>query len=306
MNYSVVLPFDKRALAGAKIKDKSMKTIRLLTIGNSFADNALTYLEPLAESGGVRFQVGRANLGGCSLEKHWNLANYSAGQPEYPTYTLGRNADGQPRQANLRQALAAEPWDFVTLQQVSAKSWRRDTFEPFLGQLIGLVRQLAPTAEMLLHQTWAYRSDSPFLPDNGLSQALMHARIAANYRHFADRYQLRLLPSGEAVQQARTTPGHSFVWPEEDFDYKFAKAPQLPRQQHSLACGWHWAIREAPEGIPELRLDANHLNGRGCFLAGCVWYATLTGQPATGTTYLPPGLEAKDAAFLRQTADAVV
>ena len=49
----------------------AMQTIRLLTIGNSFADNAITFLQPLAESTGrVRFEIGTANIGGCSLEKH--------------------------------------------------------------------------------------------------------------------------------------------------------------------------------------------------------------------------------------------
>ena len=41
-----------------------MQTIRLLTIGNSFADNAITFLQPLAESTGrVRFEIGTANIG---------------------------------------------------------------------------------------------------------------------------------------------------------------------------------------------------------------------------------------------------
>ncbi len=284
-----------------------MKTIRLLTIGNSFSENALTYLAQIAQSEGqVQFLVGRASLGGCSLEKHWNLSVYTAAHPEYKTYSLGKLSGDSTVQANLQEALAAEKWDMVTMQQVSHKSWRLDTFEPFLGQLVALAGSLAPQAEILLHQTWAYRSDSPFLPDNGLTQALMHERIGAAYRHYAEKYGCRILRSGEAINRARTAAGHQYLWPEPDCQYRFGTAPALPKQENSLAAGWYWAIRETPEGVPELRLDANHLNARGNYLAGCVWYETLTGLPTSDGTFAPDTLDPADAAFLRQIAHATV
>lgn len=284
-----------------------MRTIRLLTIGNSFSDNALTYLEPLADSGGdVRFVVGRANLGGCSLEKHWNLACYTAAHPEYKTYPYFRPAGGAPAQANLQEALAAEPWDVVTLQQVSRQSWRADTFEPFLGRLIALVRERAPRAAVRLHQTWAYRDDCPFFPDNGLTPDLMHERIRAAFRHYAAKHACDLLPSGEAIHRARNVPGRAFAWPEADYAYRQAIPPTLPRQVNSLAVGWFWAIRDTETGVPELRLDATHLNSRGNYLIGCLWYEALTGLPVREGMFVPDDLAAADAAFLRGIAHATV
>jgi hypothetical protein len=283
-----------------------MKTIRLLTIGNSFAENALTYLESLANcTDSVRFQVGKANLGGCSLEKHWNLATYTAKHPEYKTYRLGVGPDGKPKEATLQEALVAAPWDFVTLQQVSHKSWRRETFQPHLGWLHGLVRELAPQARITLHQTWAYRTDTPFLPQNGLTQEAMFERIRATYEHFSAELDCPVLPSGEAVQQARRAPGRTFVWPESDYDYQNAEAPALPRQEHSLAVGWFWAINNTPEGIPELRNDPNHLNTRGCYLCGCVWFERFTGLDVRAVAFAPSELAPDDAAFLRATAHEV-
>lgn len=283
-----------------------MQTIRLLTIGNSFAENALSFLEPLADStGAVRFEVGRANLGGCSLEKHWNLAVYTEKHPEYGTYRLWTDPDGRPREAPLQEALAIRPWDVVTLQQVSAKSWRPETFQPFLGRLHDLVRRLAPQARIFLHQTWAYRSDSAFLPQNALTQELMFERIRAAYERYAAELGCGILPSGEAVQQARRTPGRAFSWPEPDFDYQNAPAPALPRQEHSLAVGWYWVINGSAEGIPEMRLDANHLNARGCYLAGCVWLESLAGVDARTASFVPPEIDADTAAFLRATAHDV-
>ncbi len=283
-----------------------MKTIRLLTIGNSFADNALCYLEAIAASTGrVRLEIGRANLGGCSLEKHWNLAVYTTRHPEYKTYRLKTATDGTPCGATLQEALAAAPWDFVTLQQVSHKSWCRETYVPHLGLLHGLVRERAPQAAVLLHQTWAYRSDSPFLPQNSLTQELMFERIRAAYAGYAAELGCGVLPSGEAVRQVRRAPGRTFVWPEADFDYQHAEAPALPRQEHSLAVGWQWAINTSAEGIPELRVDCNHLNGAGCYLIGCVWFECLTGEDARSVTFVPDGIDAGTAAFYRETAHDV-
>ncbi len=283
-----------------------MKTIRLLTIGNSFAENALAYLESMANSSDrVRLQVGRVNLGGCSLEKHWNLAVYTTRHPEHKTYRIGTTSDGAPREGNLQDALKAEPWDYITLQQVSHKSWLPETFQPHLSLLHDLARQLAPQARILLHQTWAYRSDTPFLPQHCLTQDLMFRRIHDAYAHYADELDCHMLPSGEAVQRVRKAKGREFSWPDPDFDYQHAEAPALPRQEHSLAIGWQWAINNSAEGIPEMRLDANHLNAQGRYLVGCVWFECLTGIDARTISFLPLDIAPDTAAFLRGIAHEV-
>ncbi len=284
-----------------------MKVIRLLTIGNSFAEDALAYLEGMANSTtSVRLQVGRANLGGCSLEKHWNLAVYTTRHPEHKTYRIGMASDGTPREATLQEALSAEPWDYVTLQQVSHQSWRRETFQPHLSLLHDLVRQRAPQARILLHQTWAYRSDTPFLPQNSLTQEFMFERIREAYEGYAAELGCNVLPSGEAVQAVRRAPGRTFSWPEPGFDYQHAQAPALPRQEHSLSIGWQWAINNSAAGIPEMRLDAIHLNAHGRYLIGCVWFECLTGLDVRSLTFLPVEIEPDTAAFLRATAHDVI
>lgn len=283
-----------------------MKTIRLLTIGNSFADNALTYLDDLARSTtDVCFEIGRANLGGCSLEKHWNLARYTDRHPDYKTYRIGKCRDGSELDASLQEVLTGAPWDYVTLQQFSGTSWQRNTFHPYLGQLHALVSRHAPQAKTFLHQTWAYRSDSPFYPQNGLTQELMFQRIRETYAHYADALGCGVLPAGEAIQRFRLSPGRTFRWPDTEFDYQCAEPPSLPRQENSLSVGWYWAINMSSKGVPELRLDANHLNAAGCYLVGCVWYECLTELDVRKVTFHPVAITAETAAFLRATAHEV-
>jgi hypothetical protein len=279
-----------------------MKTLRLLTIGNSFSENAMTCLPQLAATDGtVTFDLHRASLGGCTLEKHWNLADYTRQAPDYKSYHL----KGEACPANLQEALTAQPWDFVTLQQASPKSWIRATYEPFLGNLLREIRTLAPTAEPLLHQTWAYRGDADFLADKGITQRYMFERIRENYDHFSAVYKLRLLRSGEAVQAARETPGHAFVWPDPAFNYMAPCPPALPDQTHSLIGGWRWAINGTADGRPELVKDVIHLNSDGCFLVGCLWFERLTGRGILANPFKPDTMNDATAAFLRGIAHTI-
>lgn len=282
-----------------------MKTIRLLTVGNSFSNDACFFLESIGESAGVRFEIGRASLGGCSLAKHWNLAQYAAKHPDFKPYTLREREGAPPLQAHLSDALAAAPWDFITFQQVSACSWRSATFEPYLCHLIRMARAQAPRARLALHQTWSYRSDSPFFPQQGLTPERMFERIRETYAHYAEIYGCLILPSGEAIQEARRAPGRTFEWPDPEFPYAEAEPPALPRQDHSFNCGWYWEIAGTAEGLPELRLDPNHLNARGRYLAGCVWFERLTGGDARAVAFAPPEVTAEDAVFLREIAHRV-
>lgn len=283
-----------------------MKTIRLLTIGNSLADTPLTYLGDIAVSeGSVRFEIGRANLGGCSLKKHWNLAEYTRRHPEQKIYMLRVNADGGPCMVNLQDALVAEPWDVITINPASLVAPRRESYQPYLGLLRALAQERAPQAQVLLHQTWAYREDASYLIDNGLTSDSMFARIQANIAHFGDALGCRVIPTGQAIQEVRRLPGRTFAWPDPKYDYQHAEAPALPKQEHSLSIGWYWVFGDSAEGIPELRLDTNHLNAAGCYLTGCVWFDFLTGWDARTVTFVPAGVDAGYASLLRETAHAV-
>ncbi len=284
-----------------------MKTIRILTIGNSLTENALTHLAGIASgSSGVRLEVGRANLGGCSLEKHWNLAVYSERQPSFRPYKADQAGVAKPGMWSLQEALAAKPWDYVTLQQDSANSFRRETFQPYLDRLCGAIRRLAPQARLLLYQTWAYRADAAFLPAHGLTQEDMYERIRDNFLHFSGALDCGVIPGGEAIQRARRAEGRAFVWPDPAYDYQNARAPELPRQAHSLSPGWQWAVANTPAGIPELRNDTTHLDEEGCYLVGCVWFERLTGLSLHDSSFTPVGMQRETAAFFKTIAHDTV
>lgn len=278
---------------------------RLLTIGNSFADDATAFLPAMAAAGGKQLVVVHANLGGASLERHArHLAafNRSADDPDARPYKdLLNPLTGERRNLSLPEALALCPWDFVTVQQVSQLSFRPETYHPHVDQLLAAVRAAAPQAEILIHETWAYREDHPlFAEPGGVTPHGMHEGLQAAYRQLARMTGCRLIPVGEAWQVARATTRWRFT-PDQAFDAAQAEPGVLPDQRASLNIGWEWVVREV-DGKPELRLDAKHANVAGRYLGAAVFYLVLFDADQVPANYLPDGLYAGDAAALRAIA----
>ena len=282
-------------------------SLKLLTIGNSFADNALQEFRPLSRAGGKDLVYLRANIGGCSLERHArHLHEAESGDPAGRAYkNVIDPLTGQRRDFTLPEALAHQPWDVVTIQQVSTGSFKRESFQPHADELIQAIRKYAPTAEIVVHMTWAYRDDHEFFQKgDGFTPAVMHERLRENYLWLAGQYGLRILPSGEAIHLARQTPRWSYT-PDPAFDFKNPVPGTLPDQRSSLHTGWIWRKDQA-SGAETLRMDGIHANTAGCYLAGVVWYRVLYGADSAPTDFVPKGLTAEDAADLRRHADAAV
>ncbi|TWT89442.1 DUF4886 domain-containing protein [Stieleria varia] len=276
-------------------------TIRVLTIGNSFAENACKNLKSIASDGDVSLVLGTANLGGCTLERHATLAKQSAADPDTKPYNY-RSETGSTK-LNLQEYLQAQPWDYVTLQQMSALSHQPETYHPHIDELVVLIRKLAPQAKILIHQTWAYRPDSPLLKNWAITQEEMQQRLVNAYSDVAQQFDAKVIPVGQAFHQVRSTPGREVVVPDPTSDYKTPSYPDLPDESHSLVVGWQWASRD---GKPSLRLDFKHANASGCYLAGLVWYETITGNDARQIKFAPRGVDAEDAVFFREVAHRVV
>ena len=60
--------------------------MRILTIGNSFSEDATRYLSQIAKAQGVNFEVVNLMIGGCSLERHYR--NMLDDKKDYTTSLL--------------------------------------------------------------------------------------------------------------------------------------------------------------------------------------------------------------------------
>lgn len=235
------------------------KQVKILTIGNSFAQNACTYLEEITASvPGNKIIITKANIGGCSLEKHARLISVcemdSAAKPYRDSLCL-------------IDYLQSGTYDFITIQQASPLSFKIDSLQPHAGILIDFVKAHAPQSEILIHQTWAYHPDCQRLKDWGITRDSMHRGILKTYNALISQYHFRMLPSGNA------------------FYASFQKKPNIDL--------WN-------------EKDRYHAGMNGNYLAGCVWFGVLFGISPTEISFVPEGMDAKTAKYLRKVADKVL
>lgn len=296
----------------ARAAEGERDEVKLLTIGNSFANDSVAFLPALAEAGGKKLTMFRANLGGCSFERHARHLAAALADPEDKStearpYTNNAVLGLQGlKTVSLVDALKAQPWDFVTIQQVSSQSYKPESYEPYASQIIAAIRELAPQAEILIHQTWAYREDHHFFRANdGFTPAKMYEDSRAAYHQLAANYGgLRILPVGDAMHLARQTPRWTFA-PDPSFDYKNPVMDTLPDQSASLMVGWRWVTKK-DTGEKKFERDSIHANTAGRYLGATTWYQVLYGTNELPTDYTPAGLAAEDAADLRLHALAAV
>ena len=125
--------------------------MKILSIGNSFSEDAQAYLKGVCDAAGVDIYNVNLFVGGCTLLRHYN--NMTRDIPEYRLDICGVATD---RYVTIREALGMEEWDVVTLQEASGRSAEICHFEPYIYELIKYVRELCPRAKIALHQTWGY------------------------------------------------------------------------------------------------------------------------------------------------------
>ena len=178
-----------------------MNAIHVLSIGNSFSQDAHRYLHDFARSEGVDIETVNLFVGGCSLERHYR--NMVGNKREYTIEINGHRADGFL--CSIDEALTAREWDYVTLQQASPQSYMIDSFEPYLQRLAEHVRYMCPKAKLLIHQTWAYETGSERIRAHGFeTYGEMFLRVKATYEEAARMIQADgIIPCGEAFQRAQ-------------------------------------------------------------------------------------------------------
>lgn len=242
------------------VAEETNKTVEILTIGNSFADNACSMLGNITRSvSGCNIQITKANIGGGYLEKHAKLIKACEENSELKPYS---------QKYNLKQLLKTNDWDVVTIQQVSSKSYKLETYQPYADEIVAYINTNAPLSEVVIHQTWAYAPGSKRFAGFGINRDEMHDGLVKCYNQLSDRYNgLRILPSGSA------------------FYASYTKNPDIDL--------WNSG-------------DRSHANQNGSYLAGCVWFGKLFGISPEKITWKPKSMSEKNAAKLRKTAAEVV
>jgi len=288
----------------AQEKATSVKTVRLLTVGNSFSHDATRFLDSLTKASGHTLVHYPIIVGGASLALHWGRADFHEKDAADPKGLYGNKA--------LKDVLSSGPWDYVTIQQASFLSHNLETYRPYAKQLHAYIKQHAPKAEILLHQTWAYRVDDPRFKPNvkggpkssePATQKAMYDGLTKAYETVAAELGVRLIPVGDAFFLADSDPAWCYK-PASSFDRKNAKPPTLPDQTHSLHVGLRW--HKGKDGSTTLGMDGHHASALGQYLGACVFYEVLFGESVVGNSFVPAEMDAATAKYLQAAAHKAV
>ena len=307
---AIPLGIPSETVAQSSATSTSPREIKVLGIGNSFTVNAFKYLELMGTgSQKCRLTLGRAVIGGCSMEKHMRLAKLHEAEPDNPEgkpYWLPvTNKEGKQTRARaaLCDILKSDKWDIVTIQQLSAQSPDIANYRPYAKELHDYIKKYAPQAEVVLHQTWAYRTDGDFdrvfRGKPGYGQKEMYRDLNDAYNTIASELGVRLIPVGAAFQLTREIRPYI---PDETTDRKTLTPPRLPKDKNSLCVGYRWKKSDPPQ----LSCDTHHAGTQGEYLAAAVWFEFLTGlNPYTEGIRVGP-ISEEDAEFLSGIAHQVV
>ncbi len=244
--------------------------MKILAIGNSFSQDATTYLHQIALSQGVELDVYNLYIGGCPLEKH--CLNLETGEA---AYEVQHNGVPTGQMTSIMEMLHWGQWDVIITQQASHDSGWIESYEPFLGILADTFRREVPGARLLLHETWAYEhtsTHSGFLRYNR-SQQEMYDRLRHCYYTMADKYGFDIIPCGDLIQQARALPA---------FDTR--------------------------HGGQTLCRDGFHMNLYGRCLLALTWLKVLTGANVQSNPFVPEaacGVEEVDEGLMQMVRDVV-
>lgn len=242
--------------------------MKILSIGNSFSQDAQRWLHKIAEADGFELLTKNLYIGGCSLETHWH--NFESEAVAYAYETNGKQEGDIPR-SSIQAALKEEKWDVITLQQVSHYAGRPETYLPYLEKLLCGVKAICPDARYAFQETWEYEYCSthggfPFYESNC---DVMYGMIYATAHDYAARYGLELIPSGEAAHAAKKLV---------EFDSK--------------------------NGGQSLYRDAFHMHLLyGRMLLGYVWYKKLCNRSPIGNSFVPDGADPELLKLLQKVAD---
>ena len=245
-------------------------TLRILLIGNSFAQDAVDhFLKNLLDCDKRSYVIGRLHYPSCSFAMHLDYATSDASVYNFLYYDSSGKSESFAN-CTMSQAIAAADWNLISYQQASEFSGQYDTYKAHLPSLIDeMDKHFGEGHNKIFHQTWAFDSyyDGTKFKPYEYDQLKMYDAIAdASNKAMQDFGFNLLVPNGTAVQNMRTVSGYE-----------------------------------------NMTKDGCHLSEYlGWYLASCTWYESLTGNDVRQLTYRHSKISAEDARIAREAAHAAV
>lgn len=183
--------------------------LKILMIGNSFADDTVFYAERIANSIGLNIEMYDAYIAGCTINRHYN--NIINGTAEYSMRSMNGSSWRYQDNMSLNNIVTYKDWDIITFQQASAEVGRVGTYSN-LTNLVNEVKKLVTgNPKYYWHQTWAYDYDYSDYYDYfsyfNNDQIAMYNAIVECYNNYVVPTNLfeKTIFNGTAIQNNRTS-----------------------------------------------------------------------------------------------------
>ena len=225
--------------------------LKVLTIGNSFAQDASWYSSEVAKANGKKLTFGYLYFPSCTLDRHYTAAtenravfrftvvNPDSKRTQIKDVSSDFNVSDPQKCATIEEALKYYDWDVVVFQQESSNARNYDTFAN-LGNLINYVKGYLPEARLMFHEVWRW----------GEWAEDQFGLIKANADRACKEYQLEVIPTGLAFEYARTAMGSETAINDNDGHF-----------QHASEYGKFVAGCCYVSALFGIRIDRNTLNG---------------------------------------------
>ena len=254
--------------------------IKILAIGNSYAQNTLIFLHVMLKQLGIptaNIKIVNAYVPGGGLSTHAGFirSNNWSGTNEYgdpvfekqtfPDITSTSSNIIWTRNVTLRDIIKEENWDVITLQSVTT-GWENPVFPSTayadMECVLDFIRtESAPHTNYKVgwHSTWAsgQTSDNPLAWTQRIC-TIDQNNIAPKLKPNSGAYFDYIIPVGTAIQNGRKFFGGSVL---------NSASPT-------------YGLKPPEYGYT----DYDHLNNVGCYLAGAMWIKVITGYDITGLT----------------------
>ena len=185
--------------------------LKVLMIGNSFADDTVFYSKRVAASYGINLDIYDAYIASCSIDTHY--ANLNSGSTTYSMRSTNGNSWVYSDNMSLSDIINSNTWDVITFQQASAQVGRPESYSN-LSNLVSAVRTLVgSTPKFHWYQTWSYDhiytdgNEEGYFAYFNNNQETMFDAIVDCYEDYVLPLNVfeSMIPAGTAVQNIRTS-----------------------------------------------------------------------------------------------------
>jgi len=188
----------------------------LLSIGNSFSDDAHMYLYDVLSTDGIDdIIIANLYIGGCTLEHH--SINLKENKKEYDFKVYDKNGYTIYNEYSILDGLKYTEWDYITFQQASYLSGIKESYYSNDGILYFdilrdyCLKNIKNDPKFLFHETWSYEKgfDGDTFRNYNYSQELMEIKINEVLNDVVKKceYFSSVIPNMEIVKHLRVTHG---------------------------------------------------------------------------------------------------